>query len=635
MFADVVGFAKLTQENESLALELLKGLRRQIRPFFPKHNGRVIKTMGDAILVEFASALEATRCAFEIQRSIHESNETNPSERRLWFRIGIHLGEIISSKQDINGDSVNIASRIESIAEPGGICVTQQVYDQIRNKFEFPIVSVGIRELKNIQMPLQIYKIILPWGSKLQSLESSLDPRRIVVLPLANMISGPEEEYFADGMTEELISTISNINELSVISRTSAMKFKGGGKTAVEIGHELGAGTLLEGSVRKSEKKVRISVQLIDALRDRYLWTQTYERPLGDVFAIQSEIAEKVADALKIRIMPNAKAQLTRVPTTSTDAHSLYLRGRHHWHTRSEVELEMAIKCFNDAVKIDREYVLAFLGLADCYSILGVFGFKKPSLVYPKAKKFALKGLELDPNSAEAHASMGEILMHYEHDWKHANIELERALELNSNYSIARVWKSTYHAVLGDSESAIAEARLANELDPFSVAVMNELGKDLYYARKYDDSISQFRRSIEIEPESAYLHKGLAESYAQKFMLKESIKEAEKAASLSKSPLILASAGYVYAVSGKKKEAKEVLRKLDSLSKRRFVPSFGRATIYAGLGEKKASLRWLEKAYEERAFAIWFNVDPIFDLLQTEIGFQNLVKKMGLSISKY
>ncbi len=452
-----------------------------------------------------------------------------------------------------------------------------------------------------------------------------------MVLPLVNLISEPGEEYFADGMTEELISTLSNISELSVISRTSAMKFKGGGKTAAEIGRELRAGTLLEGSVRKSEKKVRITVELIDAIDDRNLWAHSYDRDLQDVFSIQSEIAKQVAEALKVQILP-ASGELSRVPTTSTEAHMLYLQGRHHWYTRSEEELTKGIKCFEEAVRLDPDYALAFIGLADCYSVFGVFGFRRPDSVYPKAKEFALKGLELNPHLAEGHASMGEILMHYYHDWDRAKEELERAIELNPSYAISHVWRSTLYAALGDTESAIAEARVAAELDPFSVVVMNELSKDLYYARRFDDAIAQFRRSIDIEPGSAYLHKGFAESYAQKSMFKESTLEAEKAVSLSRrNPFILSSAGYIYAVSGKIAKAREVLCELEDLSAERFVSSFGKAVIYAGLKERANSLEMLEKAYEERAFLIWLKTEPIFDELRQESRFQAVLKNMGLS----
>ena len=533
MFTDMVGFTSLSQKNEALSMELLKEHRKLVRSFFSKHNGREVNTMGDAFLVEFASALEAVRCAFVIQQAMHESNEGGSLDGRLLLRIGIHVGDVIFSAGDIHGDAVNIASRIEPIAEPGGICISEQVYDQVRNKFEFPIVALGRHELKNIQPPMEVYKVVLPWERKGEPLESSLDRHRIAVLPLANMISGSGDEYFADGMTEELISTLSNIGGLSVVSRTSAMKFKGGGRTAAEIGRELRVGTLLEGSVRKSENKIRITVQLIDAVDDRHLWAQSYDRDLEDVFAIQSEIAKRVADALRVRILPGARRQVARVPTKSAEAHILYLKGRHHWHTRSEDGLIKAVKYFEEAVSRDPEYALAFVGLADCYSVLGVFGFRRPSLVYPKAKELALRGLELDDRLAEAHASMGEILMHYYHDWGSARNELERALQLNPNYSMAHVWRSSCYAALGVMESAIAEARRAEELDPFSVVVMNELSKDLYFARRYDDAIAQFARSLEIEPHSAYLHKGLAETYAQKSMFKESIVEIEKAISLS------------------------------------------------------------------------------------------------------
>ncbi|TLX99886.1 MAG: adenylate/guanylate cyclase domain-containing protein [Thaumarchaeota archaeon] len=262
MFTDIAGYTSLSQRNETLALQLLEEHRSLLRPFFPRHAGKEIKTIGDGFLVEFASALEAVRCAFEMQRSLHERNAMNPPGRKVTLRIGIHLGDVVHNQDDVYGDAVNIASRIEPLADPGGICLTEQVYDHVRNKLKFPIVSAGRREVKNVEAPLEVYKVVLPWEERASSLGSEdFDERRIAVLPFANISPDPNDEYFADGMTEELISAISKIPELTVISRTSVMKYKGGGRSIQEIRPELKVGTMLEGGQRTTIENCRMSLR--------------------------------------------------------------------------------------------------------------------------------------------------------------------------------------------------------------------------------------------------------------------------------------------------------------------------------------------------------------------------------------
>src|SRR5712692_9945979 len=293
MFTDMIGYTALGQRNESLSLALVDEQRRLIRPVLHRHHGREVKTIGDGFLVEFSSAMDAVRCAYDIQRTTREFNISAPVEQKLHLRIGVHLGDVVESQGDISGDAVNVASRIEPLAEDGGVCLTRQVYDHVRNKFELPLASLGAKSLKNVSEPVEVYKMVMPWSESKVAPQAQLDKRRIAVLPFTNISPDSQDEYFADGMTEELISTISNMHDLSVISRTSAMRYKGGDKTVAEIGRELNVGTVLEGSVRKAGNRVRISTQLIEVQSDRPMWSQTYEKELLDVFAIQSDVAHR------------------------------------------------------------------------------------------------------------------------------------------------------------------------------------------------------------------------------------------------------------------------------------------------------------------------------------------------------
>ncbi len=453
--------------------------------------------------------------------------------------------------------------------------------------------------------------------------------RRLAVLPLVNLSANPEDEYFADGMTEELITVISRLPKLKVIARTSVVRYKGTQKGAAEIGHELRVGSLIEGTVRKSQDGVRISVQLVDAQTEEHLWAKRYDRKLGDIFGIQSEIASQVARELKLKFAQTAKT--APLPTRDVEAHELYLRARYHWNMRSGESIKTALRYFEETVERDPGYSLALVGLADCYSISALFGFASPGRVYPKARELALRALKVGGASAEAHASMGEILMHYSYDWAAAAHELERALQINSNYATAHVWRSSCYAVLNQMDEAMVEARRAEELDPFAVVTMNEVAKNFYYARKYDEAIGYFVHSLEIEPDSAYLHKGLAEAYAQESMFTEARREIERALALSgASAFYLDSAAYIYALSNEESKAREVLTNLDRLATSQIVPPYGRAAAHAELGDKQQALQLLENAYAERSWLAWVKVDPIFDSLNKEKAFHSLLRKMNL-----
>ena len=369
MFTDLVGYTALTQRNEALAMQLLEEHRKLVRPLFPKHDGREIKTIGDAFLVEFASALEAARCAFDIQQELHEMNSGRTQNMRVLLRIGIHLGDVIHGQNDVYGDAVNIASRIEALASPGGICVTQQVYDQIKNKFEFPLSTLGEKNLKNVEEPIEVYKVILPWEKKGES-ESSLEKNRIAILPFANWSPDPNDQYFADGITEEIISIVSGISGLSVISRTSAMSYKGTTKKLGEIGRELDVGSILEGSFRKAGNRIRITTQLIDVVGDKHLWAQNYDKTLDDIFAVQSEIAEKVAAELKIRLVDSEKRVIEKKDTENTEAYTCFLRGRELLREETEASLKQAIVLFEKAIELDPNFARAYVGEAECHQLL-------------------------------------------------------------------------------------------------------------------------------------------------------------------------------------------------------------------------------------------------------------------------
>jgi adenylate cyclase len=477
MLTDLVGFTSMAQSNEALAMEILAEHRQMVRPILQRYAGREIKTMGDAFLVEFPNALDAIRCAVEIQKENRRVNSGRSPERSVMIRIGIHVGDVIHSEGDIFGDAVNISSRIEPVGEPGGVCISEQVYDQVWNKVDFRLVKMESQKFKNVSLPTDVYSVeMLPTEKAVEAVE--LDRLRLAVLPLNNMSPDPNDEYFAGGMTEELITTLSGISELSVIARTSVMPYKTAAKRVSEVGRELKAGTIIEGSVRKAANKVRISVQVIDARNEGHLWAQNYDKELNDIFAVQSEIAEKVAETLRVKLLESRKRRLET--TGSGEAHTLHLRGKYYSNLGSKEAIEKATEYFKEAVEADPEFALGYAGLGECYGLLARNGQADPMTVYTKAVPYVTKALELDPNLAEAHADLAAFMFDYEHEPKKSESELRKAIELNPNYANAHQFLS--HVLCSERrfDEAFAEIRRAVELNPLSPFINLSLGDALY-----------------------------------------------------------------------------------------------------------------------------------------------------------
>jgi TolB-like protein/lipoprotein NlpI len=635
MFTDLVGYTALTQKNEALAMQLLEEHRKLVRPLFPKHNGREIKTIGDAFLVEFASALEATRCAFDIQQSLNELNSGRSQDRSVMLRIGIHLGDVIHAENDVYGDAVNIASRIEPLASPGGICVSQQVYDQIKNKFEFPLSTLGERNLKNVSEPVEVYRVVLPWERKTES-ELSLEKSRIAVLPFANMSPDPADEYFADGMTEELISTMSKISGLRVIARTSVMGYKKGEKKIGEIARELNVGTILEGSVRKAGEKLRITVQLIDSSNEEHLRAQNYDRRLEDVFAIQTEVAEKVADSLKTQLLDEEKEKIEKKPTENIGAYTSYLKGRYHWNKRNRESLEKGLRYFEEAIQRDPNFALAYSGIADSYSILVEEGRINRSESLVKANEAAAKALELDDNLAEAHTSLAGLLDN-EWEWIKAEEEFAKALRVNPNYATAHHWYSLYLYDLGRLDEAIKELKIAEELDPLS-PIIHACGANHYLAaRNYELATEEVDKALELDPNFAPGHYHRVWVYLAKSMFKEAMAELERTVPLFE-PLSTSSKAWIgaaYAIAGRTQEAKQFLRECEGASAHERAEentphgTWALAIMHLKLGSKDQAFECFEKAFEARTLSPFAKLWAFLDELTSDPRFDELVRKSG------
>jgi TolB-like protein/Flp pilus assembly protein TadD len=404
----------------------------------------------------------------------------------------------------------------------------------------------------------------------------------LVVLPLENLSGDPEQEYFADGMTEALIANLAKIGALKVISRTSAMRYKDTDKPLPEIAQELGVDGIVEGSVLRAGDRVRITAQLIDAETDQHIWAETYERDLRDVLALQSQVAEAVAQEIRITVTPQEHKRLTSSGIVDPAAHEAYLKGRFYWNKRTVKSLKRGLHYFEEAIEKDPGYASAYAGLADSYNLLGAYGLPVNETL-PKAKTAATKALELDKDLAEAHASLG-MLRRLDWDWLGAEEELKRAIQLNPGYASARHWYATLLSSAERHEEAIAEIRKAHELDPLSLIINADMASVFHYARQHDLAIEQSRKTLDLDPNYWIAYRALGDAYLQKGRYEEAISAFQTAMSHSAGhPRVIARLGHAYAISGRKDEAYKVLDQLNELSLDTYVSSYDRAVVYAGL----------------------------------------------------
>ena len=456
--------------------------------------------------------------------------------------------------------------------------------------------------------------------------------RSLAVLPLENLSGDASQGYFADGMTDELITDLSQISALRVISRTSVMVYKGARKPLPQIARELNVDAVVEGTVLRSGDQVRITAQLIDASTDKHLWSQSYEGELRDTLALQNRVAGAIADQIRINLTPQEQAALKNVKVVNPEAYESYLKGRYFWNKRTADGLKVALAYFNQAIDEDPKYAQAYSGLADTYALLGdwQYAVMTPKEAFPKAKAAAIKALELDSTLGEAHNSLAFILDGFDWDLDSGGKEFRRAIELNPGYATAHHWYAWHLSLLGRYDEAIAEMRKAENLDPLSLIINADLAELLVLAHSYDESILQSRKTIEMDPNFALAHNQLAQAYLQKHMYDEAVAELQKAVQLSgRSPTCIANLARAYVASGNRNEAVQLLSEL----KKRSSPGYSNASeiamIYASFGDMDQAMNWLEKGYEER-FNPGVLLRPGFDPLRSDPRFQNLVRRIGL-----
>lgn len=459
----------------------------------------------------------------------------------------------------------------------------------------------------------------------------------LVVLPMENLSGDANQDYFADGMTDELIASLARISSLRVISHTTSMEYKGTHESLEKIARDLNVDAVVEGTVLRSGNRVRITAELVQVSTDRHLWADTYESPLGDILTLQNQVASAIVSQIRIKLTPQDKERLAATPSVNSDAYEDYLKGRYYWGKRSEEALDKAIQYFESATEKDPQYALAYAGLADCYGIIGaaIVGTVPTSEVAPKAEAAAIKAVGLDPTLAETQTALATVQFNYNWNWAAAETGFRRAIQLNPSYATAHQRYSLYLMAMGRTAESLDEMNRARSLDPLSLSMNFSLGWRLYMARRYDEAIIQLRNTIEMDPTYLLAHIVLGQCYEQKGQYPEAIAELQKAASMSPgNPPVIAALGHAYAVAGNRQKTLKQLDELKSQSSRQYVSPFYMALLYTGLGDHGQAIAWLRKAYRDRSNnMIFLNVNPEFDSLRFEPGLQDLLHRMGLQTS--
>ncbi len=571
MFSDIAGYTAIMGRDEERAMRALAEHRALLRTLLPKFNGRMIGEIGDGTLTSFHSALDAVNCAREVQASLE-------GRGAFRVRIGIHVGDVLFSANDVHGDGVNVASRIQALADPGAICISATVYDEIRNKPGMRAKDLGEKRLKNVERPIRVYALapttlpeqppaerttrstgralvagaavlliaalgygVARWrsfapGSAEQPATQARVIRSIAVLPLDNYSGDPNQEYFADGMTDELITDLAKISALRVISRSSVMQYKGDHRRPPpEIAKALNIDAVLEGSVLRIGDKVRITVQLIDAPADKHLWAESYERESRDVLAMQDELASAIARQINIELTPGEKARLANARSVNPQAVEAVLKAKYSARNFTSDGFRKAEDYDEQAIKLDPDFAEGYLGLAALYLAEGIFVISNKEAV-AKAREPLEKALQLDDSIADAHSMLAMIHSGYEYDWAAAERENRRAIALGPGDSDAHTLYGFMLMWQGRFDESEREFKLAQELDPLSAQKYSSFAFMLNFRGDYARAIEQPRRALEIDPNSWTAHSDLSASYVLTGDHAQAIKEAQKAVAVEPGP---------------------------------------------------------------------------------------------------
>ena len=634
MFTDMIGYTALMQENERQAKEKRDRHRAVLQESVQAHQGKILQYYGDGTLIIFGSAIEAVHAAVDIQTEL----QTKP---KIQLRVGIHTGDIVHNDDGIFGDGVNVASRIEGLSVSGSVLISEKVYDETRNQPEIDAKSLGKFNLKNVKRPMEVFAITNN-GLSVPTLQEMNDKtgtaaKTIAVLPFINMSADPDNEYFSDGITEELLNALTKVDGLLVTSRTSSFAFKGKNEDIRKIGEQLGVHTVLEGSVRKAGNKVRISAQLVNTADGYHLWSEVYDRNLEDIFEVQDEIARTITNKLREKLtIEGSKESLVKPATENIEAYNLYLKGLFYWNKWTPEDREKAIKIYEEAIEIEPNFALPYSGMANCYSILGSTSQMDSKIAFPKAKKAALKALELDSNLTEAYLALATVKLFYDWDDAAANELIKKALKLNPGAAVAHQNYALYLFITGSFtgkiHDAIKESELAVQLDPLSMPNNLFLGTVYFFNQQHDNALRQYDKILELDPKFRAALEAKGWVYSLKGEWGQAIKYFKEYQKLTNSPLKgFSGMGYAYARAGQIDKAKQILNKLgkrERLEADSAIP-MDFAIIYVGLKDYDKVFYYLERADVDRFGFMFLKSHPIFKEVRKDTRFKKWMKKAG------
>ncbi|NNL22417.1 MAG: tetratricopeptide repeat protein [Ignavibacteriaceae bacterium] len=629
MFTDMVGYTAMMQEDEKRAKLLRDKHRKVLDELVAEHHGRILQYYGDGTLAVFGSAIEASICGMKIQQELHK-------DPIVPLRIGIHAGDVVYDDEGVYGDGVNVASRIENLALPGSVLISDKVNDELRNHKELNTISLGSFELKNVKHPLILFainsdSITIPSRNQLAG-KVALKDNSIAVLPFVNMSADKENDYFSDGITEEILNNLAKLEGLMVTSRTSSFAFKGRNADIREIGKQLGVKNILEGSVRKAGNKVRITAQLIDIENGYHKWSDTYDRSLEDIFEVQDEIATSISDKMKKSLeISKPKLQVTKIPTDNIEVYNLYLKGMFYWNKWSPEHVQKAMKIYEQAIELEPDFALAYTGLSACNVYLGAVGVLPPRVAYPKGKQFAMRALELDDSIPEAYVSLAMVYYFGDWDWDRSEKCFMRALEINPNYADAHQYYSMLLETLGHNKKALKEAELAFQLDPLNAPISSMLAFTYYNLNMLEESMEQYDKTYEIDPDFGDTWSGKGWLYYKMGEIDKAIETYEKVFKIPgfrhKS---LAGIGYLYAKNSEIEKAKKFLRELEEMETPELPLDVEKAIIYAGLQNFDKVFEFLNTAVDNKLGGMNFIKTRYWKDIHQDPRYIEILKRMKL-----